>query len=91
MATISILANKFRPSGNRRSDDTIFGMGTLSWQDPVHSWKAGPGEVMTVEKQDFAAENPSNAGSDMRRRPVLVGKLSREINLQTAAKPALST
>ena len=24
-------------------------MGTLSWQDPVYSWKAGPGEVMTVE------------------------------------------
>jgi hypothetical protein len=22
---------------------------TFSWQDPVHSWKAGPGEVMTVE------------------------------------------
>ena len=41
--------------------------------------------------KDFAAENPSNAGSDMRRRPALVGKLSREINLQTAAKPALST
>ena len=37
------------------------------------------------------AENPSNAGSDIRRRPALVGKLSREINLQTAAKPALST
>ena len=26
-------------------------MGTFLWQDPVHSWKAGPGEVMTVEKQ----------------------------------------
>ena len=23
--------------------------GTFSWQDPVHSWKAGPGEVLTVE------------------------------------------
>ena len=22
---------------------------TLTWQDPVHSWTAGPGEVMTVE------------------------------------------
>jgi hypothetical protein len=30
-------------------DDTAFGTGTLTWQDPVHSWKAGPGEVMTVE------------------------------------------
>ena len=66
-------------------------MGTFSWQDPVHSWKAGPGEVMTGKTKDFAAENPYNAGSDMRRRPALVGKLSREINLQTAAKPALST
>ena len=24
-------------------------LGIFSWQDPVHSWKAGPGEVMTVE------------------------------------------
>ena len=30
-------------------DDTAFGAGTLTWQDPVHSSKAGPGEVMTVE------------------------------------------
>jgi hypothetical protein len=30
-------------------DDTTFGAGTLTWQDPVHSWKSGPGEVMTVE------------------------------------------
>ena len=28
-----------------------FGAGTLTWQDPVHSWKAGPGEVMTVENK----------------------------------------
>ena len=33
----------------QRSDDTAFGAGTFSWQEPVHSWKAGPGEVMTVE------------------------------------------
>ena len=32
-------------------DDTAFGEGTLTWQDPVHSWKAGPGEVMTVENK----------------------------------------
>ena len=49
MATISILANTVRPSVDRRSDDTAFGVETFSWQDPVHSWKAGPGEVMTVE------------------------------------------
>ena len=53
MATISILANTVRPSVNRRSDDTTFGAGTFSWQDPVHSWKAGPGEVMTVENYDI--------------------------------------
>ena len=28
---------------------TTFWAGTFSWQDPVHSWKAGPDEVMTVE------------------------------------------
>ena len=49
MVTISILANTVRPSVDRRSDDTAFGAGTFSRQDPVHSWKAGPGEVMTVE------------------------------------------
>ena len=34
-------------------DDTAFGAGTFSWQDPVHSWKAGLGELMTVKKQNF--------------------------------------
>ena len=47
--TISILANTVRPFVDHRSDDTVFGLGTFSWQDPVHSSKAGPGEVMTVE------------------------------------------
>ena len=36
---------------HRRLDDTTFGARTFSWQDPVHSWKAGPGEVMTVENK----------------------------------------
>jgi hypothetical protein len=49
MATISIQANTVRQSVDRRSDDTTFGAGTFSWQDPIHSWKAGPGEVMTVK------------------------------------------
>ena len=53
MATISILANTVRPSVDLRSDDTAFRAGTFSWQDPVHSWKAGPGEVMTVENLLF--------------------------------------
>ena len=30
-------------SFDRRSDDTAFEAGTFSWQDLVHSWKAGPG------------------------------------------------
>ena len=41
---------------HRRLDDTTFGAGTFSWQDPVHSWTAGPGEVMTVEKNK---QNPA--------------------------------
>ena len=32
-------------------DDTAFGAETLTWQDPVHSWKAVPGEVMTMENK----------------------------------------
>ena len=52
MVTISILANTVRPAVDRRLDDTDFGAGTISWQDPVHSCKAGPGPngIMTVEK-----------------------------------------
>ena len=49
MVTIFILANTVRPFADSRSDDTAFGTGTFSWQDRVQSWKAGPGEVMTVE------------------------------------------
>ena len=51
MATISIRANTVRPSVDCRPDDTAFGAGTFSWQDPVHSWKVGPGlnGIMTVE------------------------------------------
>ena len=48
MATISIQADTVRPSVDRRLDDTAFGAGTFSWQDPVHFWKAGPGKVMTL-------------------------------------------
>ena len=29
-------------------DDTA-GAGTLTWQDSIHSWKGGPGEVMSAE------------------------------------------
>ena len=31
--------------------DTAFRAGTLTWQDPVHSWKAGPGDVITVKNK----------------------------------------
>ena len=53
MATISILANTVSSDhlAIADCDDTAFGAGTLTWQDPVHSWKAGPGEVMTVENK----------------------------------------
>ena len=27
----------------------FWGAGTFSWQDPAHPWKAGPGEIMTME------------------------------------------
>ena len=40
-------------------DDTAIGVGTLTWQDPVHSWKAGPGEVMTVENSFIYLHNYS--------------------------------
>ena len=51
MATISIRANTVRPSVDQRLDDTAFGVGTFSWQDPVHSWKSGTvlNGIMTVE------------------------------------------
>ena len=49
MATISILANTARPSNTHRLDVTAFVAGTFSGQDPVHSWKAGSGEAMTVK------------------------------------------
>ena len=56
MATISILAYTVRPSFDCRLDTTTFGVGTFSLQDPVHSWRAGSSEVMTVENlsnEDF--------------------------------------
>ena len=49
MATISIQAKRVRKSVIADYDDTTFWAGTLTLQDPVHSWKAGPGEAMIVE------------------------------------------
>ena len=56
MATISIRANTVRPFVDRRLDGTAFGGRTFSWQDPVHSWKGGPSEVMTVENKKMRRE-----------------------------------
>ena len=36
-------------SADSQMNNTAFWAGTFSRQDPVYSWKAGPGEVMTVE------------------------------------------
>ena len=55
MKIISILANTVRPFVDHRLDDIAFGEGTFSWQDSVNSWKAGPGEVMTVENLHLPA------------------------------------
>ena len=49
MTTISIQADTVGPSVDCRSDDATFRAGTFSWQDPVNSWRAGPGEDNTVE------------------------------------------
>ena len=53
-------------------DDTAFGEGTLTWQDPVHSWKAGPGEVMTVENKQTKKFYPSVHLDHVRRASMLV-------------------
>ena len=68
MATISILVNTVRLYVNRRSDDTAFGAGTISWQDPVHSWKAVPGEVMTVENLPFGVDPNLDYDYDISKR-----------------------
>ena len=46
-----------RPSVDCRLDDTTFGAWTFSWQEQVCSWKAGPGETMTVENLQISGIN----------------------------------
>ena len=46
--SLCIRANKVRPTVDHKPDDTPYGARTFSWQDSVHSWKAGP---LTVEKK----------------------------------------
>ena len=58
MVTISIPAKQSDHLLNADCDDTAFGEGTLTWQDPVHSWKAGPSEVMTDCGKQTKTENP---------------------------------
>ena len=42
------------------ADDTAFGAKTFLWQDPVHSWKAGLEDVLTV-KNNNKQSNMKNA------------------------------
>ena len=46
--SLCIRANTVRPTVDHKPDDTPYGARTFSWQDSVHSWKAGP---LTVEKK----------------------------------------
>ena len=51
MVTISILTNTQSDHlfiAERMILDTAFGAVAFSWQDPVHSWKAGPGDSPAV-------------------------------------------
>ena len=55
---ISILVNTVRLSDDRRLDDTPFGREHSHGMYPVHSKKAGPGEVMTVQNIFFRYRSP---------------------------------
>ena len=35
------------------------GVVILTWQNPVHSWKAGPGEIMTVDNKKYISHSDS--------------------------------
>ena len=88
MATISILANTVKPSVDRRSNDTAFGVGTFSWQDPVHSWKAGPGECMTVEnKQKYNSTSRELLGLEAAKGR-LRGRIDSEKSVAISLQPA---
>ena len=85
MATISILTNTVRLSVNRKSDDTASGAGTFSWQDPVHSWKAGPGEVMTVENNNSTSKELLGLEAAKGR---LRGRIDSEKSVAISLQPA---
>ena len=58
MVTISIWANRSDHLLIADYDGTAIRAGTLTWQAQyINSWKAGPGEVMTVEKKVFIVLN----------------------------------
>ena len=62
-------------------NDTTFGAGTFSWQDPVHSWKAGPGEVMTVENKQTITDH--HIGSEYSPlRTLLTLAFGKQVSLQ---------
>ena len=85
MVTISILANRVRTSVDRRWDDTSFSEGTFSWQDPVHSWKAGPGEVMTVENNNSTSRELLGLEAAKGR---LRGRIDSEKSVAISLQPA---
>ena len=88
MVNVFILDNTVRPSGDRRSDDNAFGTGTFSWQDPVHSWKAGPGECMTVEnKQKYNSTSRELLGLEAAKGR-LRGRIDSEKSVAISLQPA---
>ena len=66
-------------------DGTTFGVGTFSWQDPVHSWKAGPGEVMTVENNNSTSRELLGLEAAKGR---LRGRIDSEKSVAISLQPA---
>ena len=62
-----------------------FGEGTFSWQDPVHSWKAGPGEVMTVENNNSTSRELLGLEAAKGR---LRGRIDSEKSVAISLQPA---
>ena len=85
MVTISILANRVRTSVDRRSADTPFREGTFSWQVPVHSWKTGPGEVMTVKNNNSTSRELLGLEAAKGR---LCGRIDSEKSVAISLQPA---
>ena len=74
LSTVMLLQNLILAFCDFRIRDSVSGSNfvnsppeTFSWQDPVHSWKAGPGEVMTVENL-FKSVGPGKKSQINKRR-----------------------